>query len=291
MFTMITSFMLSTAFAQDGNNIFAFDATSDLPTSGDIGVGFNATPILDFGLNMVNIMNNTGQTAAGLSDWPTGASQTLSVKYFLSDTTAARVKVGINRGSSTVNTLYTDPVEAADPSNNSPSEISDTINSSETLFLLSGGYEMRRGYNRIQGFYGGEALLGMASSSSSTSYGWRYDTDAFDNGVIGDGSSRVLQEKSGMGLSVGLRGFVGVEYFIAPKISLGSEYGWAMSVGKQGSGSSTVETWSVDSNGDGSRDTESNKTGSSSSARVGHDNGIDQFYTGGTGAVTLNIYF
>ena len=138
-----------------------------------------------------------------------------------------RVRVGINNTSSTENSLYTNPVEDADPDEDNPGEISDTVSTSESLILVSGGYEMRRGYDRIQGFYGGEALLGLSSSNSSTSYGWQYNDEAYDFGVIGNGSSRALEETSGLALAVGLRGFVGVEYFIAPKISLG-KYGWAV---------------------------------------------------------------
>ena len=290
MLSMLTIALLSAADAE--MKMFEFVTEEDLPVAGDIGIGFDATPVLDFGLNMVNIMNNTGQTAGGLASWQSGASQTLTAKYFLTDSTAVRIRVGINNASSTENSLYTNPVEDADPDEDSPSEISDTVSSSSSLVLLSGGYEMRRGYDRIQGFYGGEALLGISSTSSSTSYGWQYNDEAYDFNVISDGSSRALEETSGMALAVGVRGFVGVEYFIAPKISLGAEYGWAIGFNSQGQGSSASEVWEDPSgDGNGESSVEVVETGSSSNTRIGHDNGIDQFYTGGTGAVNITFHF
>ena len=64
-----------------------------------------------------------------------------------------------------------------------------------STFLLSGGYEWRRGNGRIQGLVGVEGMLGIGSSSESTDYGWDYDDEAADLGVIFDGSSRTLSEK------------------------------------------------------------------------------------------------
>ena len=56
-----------------------------------------------------------------------------------------------------------------------------------------------------------------------------------------------------------------MEYFIADKISLGTEYGWSISRSSQGAGSVTAENWTVDGDGNGSRETESTESGDSSS--------------------------
>ncbi|MEJ0030541.1 MAG: hypothetical protein WDO15_09285 [Bacteroidota bacterium] len=40
------------------------------------------------------------------------------------------------------------------------------------------------------------------------------------------GGARVTEDKQGMNFLVGARGFIGVEYFIIPKISLGGEFGY-----------------------------------------------------------------
>ena len=87
MYSLLTTVLLSTANAGE-LNLFAFDANSGLPETGDIALGFNAVPMLDFGLNVVNFMNNTGQTAGGLADFPSGTTGTASLKYFVSESEA-----------------------------------------------------------------------------------------------------------------------------------------------------------------------------------------------------------
>ena len=290
MYSLLTTVLLSTANAGE-LNLFAFDATSGLPDTGDIALGFNATPMLDFGLNVVNIMNNTGQTAGGLADFPSGTAGTTSLKYFLTDSTAIRLRVGINYDSNSSTTLYDNPLEVADPDNNDPSELADTTTSTLNTFLLSGGYEWRRGNGRIQGLAGVEGMLGIGSSSDRTNYAWDYDDEAADLGVIFDGSSRTLSENTGRGVSIGLRGFLGMEYFIGDKISLGTEYGWSVSRSSQGAGSVRTESWVVDGDGNGSRETETTESGDSTSLSALHDNGMDLFTGASTGAVTINFHF
>jgi hypothetical protein len=83
------------------------------------------------------------------------------------------------------------------------------LNNSKTeynqLSMIAGlGKEWRRGSTRLQGFYGMDALM------------------HFDSGAkIGDGD----REKSTFG--IGARGFIGCEYFVLPKISIGLEYGYS----------------------------------------------------------------
>ena len=290
MYTLLTTIMLSTANAGE-LNIFAFDSNSGLPETGDIALGFNAVPVLDFGLNAINIMNDTGQTAGGLADFPAGTSGTTSLKYFLSESEAVRIRVGLNYDSSTSSNLYDNPVEVADPDNDDPSEISDVVTTNLSAFLLSGGYEWRRGNGRIQGLAGVEGLLGVGTSSESTNYGWDYDDEAADFGVISDGSSRTVSERTGLGVSIGARGFVGMEYFIADKISLGTEYGWSVMRSSLGAGSVRTESWVVDGDGNGDNETETEESGDSSSFSALHDNGMDIFTGDSTGAITINFHF
>lgn len=53
-----------------------------LPQAGDIALGFNAIPLLDYALNFANIMNNTGQTAQH-PGYVSGFNQIIVGKYFL----------------------------------------------------------------------------------------------------------------------------------------------------------------------------------------------------------------
>ena len=56
----------------------------------------------------------------------------------------------------------------------------------------------------------------------------------------------ITKVKDGTLVGFGIRGFLGVEYFIAPKLSLSAEYGWGPSIANKGRGS--IETQVVDGN-------------------------------------------
>ena len=81
----------STLFAQELTSKKGFTI---LPEAGDYVLGFNAVPVLNFALNTVNIMNNTGQTAAH-PGFVTGMNNVIVGKYYMSEDMAARVRVGI----------------------------------------------------------------------------------------------------------------------------------------------------------------------------------------------------
>ena len=82
---------------------------------------------------------------------------------------------------------------------------SDTMDHSESSFDLNiqVGREFRRGSSRLQGFYGYGAMLGMSSESHEH-----------------DGETEMEESSFGFGAM----GFIGVEYFFKPKMSLGAEY-------------------------------------------------------------------
>ena len=113
---------------------------------------------------------------------------------------------------------------------------------------------MRRGKTRLQGYYGGDFLFWMTGAKTTYDYGNALDgvnnTDAsassnnFGGNIIGvgPGSGRVTENKSGSTLGIGLFGFIGAEYFILPKISVGAEYSWGVSFSTTGEGEVTTES-------------------------------------------------
>lgn len=243
--TVVVAFsVMAAANAQDLQSKKGFTI---LPEAGDIVIGFNAVPVVDFFLNVSNIMVNTGQTSQHPGYVP-GFGQVLVGKYYLEDDQAARFKVAINTGSAKTSTFFDDPDDVfngvADPG-----EIEDVNVIKNMNIILGGGLEFRRGHNRLQGFYGGEVLLGFASNSVSNTWAVEMNTTAMTNGYTnGDGSplsGRILEQKSGMGITFGLRGFGGVEYFFAPKISVAAEFGWGFGMTTNPRGSATVENWDV----------------------------------------------
>ena len=102
------------------------------------------------------------------------------------------------------------------------------------------GYEWRRGSKRLQGFWGGQAILAYSNSKHFFGYGntiteinqdpsqyddfnnWDFSVTQPTLENIGN-NSRLLMQSDGRSWTYGLGGFVGVEYYIAPKISIGCE--------------------------------------------------------------------
>jgi hypothetical protein len=255
-----------------------------LPATGDIALTFDATPALDY----VGSIIAGSASGAGLAGYVNGFDQTIVGKYYLDPSMAVRARLGFKFESASDTSYYDSPIDLANDEDE-PAELSDTTTSNETRILVGGGIEMRRGYRRLQGYMGGEAALGVLSSASGTTYGYAYDQDAAEAGVIGDGSSRPLTQSSGMGLILGARGFAGVEYFVLPKISLGLEYGFGLHAVIEGRGSAVSEVW------DGDDEEAFNETspGAGSGRHLGLDvdNGINDTFDGDTGALTLNFHF
>ncbi len=265
-----------------------------LPQAGDIAIGMDAVPILDFGLNAINIMNNTGQTAQH-PGFVSGFNQVLSGKYFLSETRAVRARVGINTTNSSTKTFGDDPLTPTAVGNGTAENILlQTTNIADRNIFLGGGMEFRRGHNRLQGYYGGELFLGFASTSTKNSYEIEFNQTAVDSAGLSTGDSRVLSAKSGSAITFGLRGFAGVEYFFAPKMSIGAEFGWGFGLTTSPRGSNEVENWGIEPGSNGTTDavyieeTPGNNQGRSMG--FGVDSGIGQGVLGGASAA-LMIHF
>ncbi|MEY3343883.1 MAG: hypothetical protein RL090_1567 [Bacteroidota bacterium] len=126
---------------------------------------------------------------------------------------------------------------------------------------LAAGLQKYRGQGRLKGFYGAEAAIGLSSGKET----W----DGSDNG-----ENYSAEVKAGSGFSFGVRGFIGVEYFFAPKMSISGEYGWGLSLDSVGEGEVSTSYGGVSS---------SSKTGKSSSFGLDTDNA--------GGAINLNFYF
>jgi len=88
---------------------------------------------------------------------------------------------------------------------------------------LGYGKEWRKGKTRLQGFYGADAMINVNSSTTKT--------------VAGTTTTTV---KSGLGFGVGAQGFIGAEYFIFPKISMGAQYTYGLMLGVDGKSKTSV---------------------------------------------------
>jgi len=253
-----------------------------LPQQGEFAIGVDAAPFFQYIGNMFNNSTNNASPAFRSPSFPS-----LVLKYMSSANMAYRVRFAANNlsqeGKNSVdNVLSPDPAVT----------VTDTKSYSSTSILLGAGIEKRRGKGRLQGIYGVEAFIGFASSSSTYTYGNAITTTATSvpftlwvpnsvavAGTI-TGSTRTLETTSGSSISYGVTGFVGAEYFFAPKMSLGGEFGYSIS--SIGSGSGTQKTQSFNF---GSNTVETNTADyfpTPSTFSIG---------TVATGSLFLNLYF
>lgn len=288
IFTIAAVLGVTAAIAQDAPT--SKNGYVVLPEAGDFAIQMDAVPMLNFALNAVNIMNNTGQQAQH-PGYVSGFGQTLVGKYFLSETMAVRGKLAINTAKMSEKVYGDNPLTPSAPE---PENILLETNAmSSRSVLLGGGIELRRGHNRLQGFYGGEALIGFGGSSEKNKYEIAYDKTAQDSGYVAIGGSRILSQKSGASILFALRGFAGVEYFVLPKISIGAEFGWALGIMTQGRGKTHTETWGFEPGSTATdayqfeRETQGNSM-SMSGAQV--DNGVNAAL-GGSAALTVTFHF
>lgn len=268
-------------------SFFAQELTSKkgeviLPEAGDWAIQFDAAPFLNYAGNLFS-----SDTAAPGADFVN--SGTIVGKYFKDANKAYRVKLNIGFNSFTDKAFMPNLV-ALDNDPASTAMVEDSKKSTSSFVAIGGGMELRRGKGRLQGFYGGELLFMMRTSKVTYTYGNAYSpagTPAISSQIHGaDGSTDLKESNTGTMIGFGVRGFIGCEYFIAPKISIGAEYGWGIGLSNEAKGSSTSQQ--VNSGGTAMEDVVT-ETAGNSSFEVGADiNGGNQL---GTASLVATFHF
>jgi len=239
------------SFSQD--ELTSKNGVPILPEAGDYAIGVDATPFINLFGNFIKINNGAAFTDPSAFNFLDG-NNTIYGKYFLDAKTAIRVKMNIMMLSQKFNNNVTDDINVATDPN---AVVTDTWKYSANKIILGGGYEIRRGKGRLQGFYGGEVQLTLGGGThdtytygntmgitdsipTTTDYPWTALGAGYSSSTT---TARVTEAKVAGGFGLGLRGFVGVEYFILPKISFGGEFGWGFGFASVGTGSTTIESW------------------------------------------------
>lgn len=195
---------------------------SVIPEAKDFAIGIDANPFLRYIGNMFTSASNSAPTFNGLN----GA---LYGKYFLTDKTAVRVKVIMDFSNTQQEATVRDDYRFATNPLDVNATTVDYLDSKNANFEVRLGYEMRRGYGRLQGFYGGEFIIGRSKVVNDYTYGNAMTVlNQAPSSNWGSGSSRPINSVSNTNLNIGLGGFAGVEYFIAPKIAIGGELGLSL---------------------------------------------------------------
>lgn len=309
------------ALAFGVTNAFAQDLTSKkgepyLPEAGDWAIAVDATPFLNYAGNFFGkTANNTAPTWNFFT-----TAQTITGKYFVDAQTAYRGSVRIGFNSTTERNNVEDRLKAASAGTvtgfpTSGAQVENTWKRSNTVIGLAAGIEKRKGKTRLQGYYGGEVGIFLSTQKDKFTYGnalaatttpsLNVNVDADDAftgsnnlsttvnipGMTGSGA-RATVIKQGTTFGFGVRGFIGAEYFLVPKISLGGEFGWGLGLSTTGKGSTNWESVgnatnpSTGSNAVGATTIEGAKQGGFALDTDGNNS-----IFGPTGSLRLNFHF
>lgn len=222
-----------------------------MPEKGDFGLGINVLPVFSYIGSLFGKNNNT-YLDNGWNKFATHfGANTLYGKYMITEKSAIRFNFRV--GVINATTRY----EVYDDTQTHPDyKVEDMRKNNNTDVNIGAGYEWRRGKNKFRGIYGVEAMYTFNSGvNSSYEYGNLMNdgniapTSIFNatGGQFGGNGSpvaeRIISNKGGHYNGGGLRLFAGIEYFIGPKICLGTEFGYGLTVGGTGSSVRTTEYW------------------------------------------------
>jgi hypothetical protein len=191
------------------------------PQKGDWALGISATPFLNYMGNMLKISdeNNTAPDFGFTAQNP----GMISIKYMKSDNTAIGLafRIGLSH--------RVDKDGSGFDNDDIDKYISSAANFGLTLSLEKSPFMK----SRLRGFYGWSAAMGVTPYFGQ-SYGnpglfvsgkYKYVDSANDDANF--------VEKGGNTISAGVGGFTGLEFFIAPKISLAGQFNLMLSYGYQ----------------------------------------------------------
>lgn len=294
--------ILAIASLSLGSIVFAQNEKVYTPVKGDWAIGIDAAPFLNY---FGNFIGGDGANVAPSWNYLT-TNQTITGKYFASDDMAYRGSLRLGFGSMGQSAMVADrasTVIADYPSTFAP-EVENTMNVSSTTVGLSGGVEWRKGSGRLVGFYGGELGIALSSSQESYTYGNVLSlstaaspvaVDAADDfgGNVGPDAfgfdSRTLEQKNGATFGIGLRGFIGAEYFVLPKLSIGGEFGWGLMFVSNGANS--LRTESVGFNAGGTEIVGEVETTGDKSSMFGIDTDANNTVFGPATSLRITLHF
>lgn len=268
---------------------YAQDDKVYTPVEGDWAIGVDATPFLNYFGNLIG----GGQNANNAPTWNyLTTNQTITGKYFVADDMAYRASIRLGFGSVKGGAMVGQDGAAAPVYPALPTQVEDTWKMGSTNIGLSGGLEYRKGSGRLIGFYGGELGVSFGSTKDTYSYGnamtttgattsnfgSNLTTDTYGNGA------RITEFKAGSTMMFGLRGFIGAEYFVLPKLSVGGEFGWGLGFMSMGASSTSLE--STNGVAVGTQVLEGSKT-----SAFGFDTDINNGVFGPAGSLRMTFHF
>lgn len=274
--------------AQDAEPLVGKKGQPILPEKGDIGLGVNMIPFFNWFGNAFNA-NSNNLYASSNKFFSIFGNSVIMGKYMLSEKSAVRLSFGFN-----VASIHESMYVQDDASSSALDMVLDSRKQDYGDYTLALGYEMRRGKGRIQGYFGADLIIQVRQNSG---FEYTYGNQFADANIvptshnwgnnIGTGANsnkRTLFDGSNTTFGMGLRGFIGVEYFVAPKLSIGCEFGWGFMV------NGTFETVKSDEYYEASTPTTAGSTKIDDTLKAGSvrfDAGVDNL----NGVVFMYFYF
>jgi len=276
--------LLALAFGVTG--AFAQDLTSKkgepiLPEADDWAIGVDATPFLNYMGNFFG--KTTSNSAPGWNNY--GANQTIVAKKFTDAQNAYRVTFRLGMQSQSWKKDITAPQASSASAVNFPNKsnvVEDKYSHSSSFIGIGVGMEKRKGKTRLQGFYGADVYVWYSSSKDKFKYGNALNpattadprivptgTNSTDWSTVSGASAviaapnigtsitnqpgstnyRMTSNKPGGQFGLGVRAFIGAEYFVLPKISIGGEFGWGVGVAMNTKSKTVYEAVGIDGGG------------------------------------------
>ncbi len=206
------------AEAQDSTvNVSSSNNSEFMPVKGDIGVGFK--------VSLLSITNFTNPSSSNANE--------AFLRYFLSESTAVRARLGLSYSRRSDENWVTRDGASEPWDQVRDQQIRHIASHRIALGLEKRPAKLRSKSDRIQGYYGGSAILGYQSTTGSITYGNGMargnvaptSTSNFNAGFSGQARNRLTSFNTGHVITGGVRGFVGAEIFIMKNFSASFEVG------------------------------------------------------------------
>ena len=243
------SLVCAVAFAQEKKELKAIP-DGWMPQQGDIALGISAKPLLNYAGNFFNGNPNNKYIEDNFGGEPIASHQdntfigyqpSFSVmgKYQFTDDIAIRANIGFLGHTAKYNAYVTDyNAQVLDPL--SQDKVTDTKTVKESGASFAIGAEKQRRYRKIQGFAGASLYYAFGKQNAKWAYGNAFselNQDPLEStapdlaqptftSVAHLANARVLEARSignKNANAFGVVGHVGVEWFFAPKVSVGGE--------------------------------------------------------------------
>lgn len=243
---LVALFPFAETYAQDNNekNTQGKALKQYLPEKGDWGIGVDVVPLLKYigtafhdASGKPNDLNGLGGTPFTKGSNFEKGNKTLMPdisimgKYFLTNKFALRANIGLKVSAETKRTYFPDDKAAILDPLSEDKVVNKIRNRKNGISIMLGG-EYRKGERRVQGVFGAGILFACMNDKVKYNYGNSLtdinqkptgSVDPPNNSPVPNDYRLLTIYNTGANFYTGLTGSAGVEWFLAPKISLGAE--------------------------------------------------------------------